>query len=574
LTPAVTSLESRTLLSTVTYHGGPIIPHVQVEALDFGWAANAVEAQQERYLSTAIGDLVSSGYMDVLNQYGAGRGTFDGTTSVGPTLPLEVLYDSSVQSILTTALSQNLLATPSPSQLYMIFVPARVTLPSNGGTTYGYHGHFWYGSSDIRYAVVTTFSGMNAATATATHELAEAVTDPDGNAWWDNVYGDEIGETGSNGYALPTTGFDGYGVSQLWSNAANGPVSPPNNVNWTTLNGWVSQIVTINGRWNSAIFGIGGDHAVYQWNGSYWQDLGGWVSSIAAAEDYWGNIQLFGIGGDHTVWMHQPGTANWISLGNGGWVGQLAVARLGYGNIEVFGVGGDGAVYTSYQSLSGGGGFTSWERIPQAVDISYNSFTHMTISTPALAGSLRVQALGGSGGALDVFITDAYNNLFYCVESPSYSFGGWTALDRELVATDSAFLPNGDLELFGIDAFTHQVVYYVQPLSQGSTSFSGSTLLANWWARSLVVGREADGRVAVFVIGSDYRVGGLVQDTPDDGALPHSSYWQINAWYDLAGYVTQITTLILPDGRLQVIGIGGNNGVWFITQTSPNGGWT
>jgi hypothetical protein len=59
----------------------------------------------------------------------------------------------------------------------------------------GYHGHFNYGGLDIRYAVfpyldcsackLSTMSVADMMTIVASHEIREAVTDPQLNAWYD-----------------------------------------------------------------------------------------------------------------------------------------------------------------------------------------------------------------------------------------------------------------------------------------------------------------------------------------------------------------------------------------------------
>jgi len=59
----------------------------------------------------------------------------------------------------------------------------------------GYHGHFNYGGLDIRYAVfpyldcnackLSTMSVADMITIVTSHEIREAVTDPQLNAWYD-----------------------------------------------------------------------------------------------------------------------------------------------------------------------------------------------------------------------------------------------------------------------------------------------------------------------------------------------------------------------------------------------------
>ena len=64
-----------------------------------------------------------------------------------------------------------------------------------------------------------TFPGqfLDTLTEVSSHELAEAVTDPDLNAWWDSSTGDEIGDICNR----QTTRLGGFLVQTEWSNAAN-----------------------------------------------------------------------------------------------------------------------------------------------------------------------------------------------------------------------------------------------------------------------------------------------------------------------------------------------------------------
>lgn len=84
--------------------------------------------------------------------------------------------------------------------IYGVYLPAGMKVTMSGGascsTFCGYHGHFNYGGADIRYAVfpylncnACSLSGLSVAdmmTIVASHEIREAVTDPQLNAWYDN----------------------------------------------------------------------------------------------------------------------------------------------------------------------------------------------------------------------------------------------------------------------------------------------------------------------------------------------------------------------------------------------------
>ncbi len=84
--------------------------------------------------------------------------------------------------------------------IYGVYLPPgmKVTMSGSSCSTFcGYHGHFNYGGTDIRYAVfpylncsACSVSGLTVAdmmTIVASHEIREAVTDPMLNAWFDNA---------------------------------------------------------------------------------------------------------------------------------------------------------------------------------------------------------------------------------------------------------------------------------------------------------------------------------------------------------------------------------------------------
>jgi len=84
--------------------------------------------------------------------------------------------------------------------IYGVYLPAGMKVTMNGGascsTFCGYHGHFNYGGLDIRYAVfpylncsackLSNLSVADMMTIVASHEIREAVTDPQLNAWYDD----------------------------------------------------------------------------------------------------------------------------------------------------------------------------------------------------------------------------------------------------------------------------------------------------------------------------------------------------------------------------------------------------
>ena len=89
----------------------------------------------------------------------------------------------------------------STNVIYGVYFPAGMKVTLQGGTSCrsfcGYHGNFNYNGHDIKYASfpylncsACMLSGLSVAdmmTIVTSHEIREAVTDPDLNAWFDGA---------------------------------------------------------------------------------------------------------------------------------------------------------------------------------------------------------------------------------------------------------------------------------------------------------------------------------------------------------------------------------------------------
>src|SRR3954468_15234222 len=78
--PVVEALEARHV-PTVTYHGGALLSHVEVQGLYLGtdWYNNSTLYQQTGQVESYLRYIVNSPYLDLLTNagYGVGRGSFD-----------------------------------------------------------------------------------------------------------------------------------------------------------------------------------------------------------------------------------------------------------------------------------------------------------------------------------------------------------------------------------------------------------------------------------------------------------------------------------------------------------------
>jgi hypothetical protein len=252
-------LEDRRLMSfTPPAPGAVLLPHVEVQALYYGsgWNTGLTTTlgmprgqtqTQTSYLNGFLNNITHSSYMNMLTNAGYGVG-YGGRSWPGyiDTIPSwSVVTDSMLRSELQTdILLPSRLQQPDANRLYVIFVQPNVevnatSVPGVGGTSVstflGYHSAFqglgWQGSTlavcDIHYAVIAYPGGsvgnlslpwllqLQGMTEVASHELAEAVTDPNGLykawGWIDFSRGGEVGDV-VNG---STVFLNGYAVQRI-----------------------------------------------------------------------------------------------------------------------------------------------------------------------------------------------------------------------------------------------------------------------------------------------------------------------------------------------------------------------
>ena len=222
-------------LPGVNYHGGALLQNVEAQAFYLGsdWLQNPSLYQQTASLESFVSYVVNSPYMDMLTQagYSVGRGTASQGVIVGYSLNKWAgINDSEIRSDLQANIRSGVLAAPDANRLYIVYVEPGVVIhlgnDSSDRDFSGYHGAFAGSdasgrSVDIRYAVIAypgstnpvpTQYAFDILTVVTSHELVEAVTDPDVNykalGWYDDLNNAEIADlteawtTTLNGYVV------------------------------------------------------------------------------------------------------------------------------------------------------------------------------------------------------------------------------------------------------------------------------------------------------------------------------------------------------------------------------------
>lgn len=233
-------LERREVFA-VTYHGGGVLSNAEVQGVYLGADWNNSLASTKSSLDAYLNYLVASPYFDTLhNTYSLANTPINrGTSTTGQVVGANVasgttVTESQIKSMIQSAINSGVLATPDSERLYVIYVAKGVVIRDSSGDSsvnafLGYHGAFAGHdangqSADIHFAIIAYPGGPNPSsgsqgfgsdfaqmTSVSSHEIAEAVTDPNVNykglGWYDDVKNGEIGDLTSrtavlNGYTV------------------------------------------------------------------------------------------------------------------------------------------------------------------------------------------------------------------------------------------------------------------------------------------------------------------------------------------------------------------------------------
>ena len=238
----------------IFYHGGPLIlGTTNVYYIWYGdWSGNSATSILND-LATNIG---GSGYYNINTTYynGSNLAVTNAVHYAGSTTDNysqgTALSDAGVQSVVAGAISSGHLPKDT-NAVYFVLTSADVNETSGFCTQYcGWHTHGTISGSDIKFSFVgnpdrcpsaceaqSTSSpngnpGADGMASVIAHELEEAVTDPDLNAWYDRrgyenadkcawTFGTEVSAQNGSKYNM-TLGSRTYLIQQNWVNASGG----------------------------------------------------------------------------------------------------------------------------------------------------------------------------------------------------------------------------------------------------------------------------------------------------------------------------------------------------------------
>lgn len=196
-------------------HGGPQIPNLGFQAIYWnssvaGSTATSHSTNVQQEIDNFIASFPDSANYDqsttddytIVQQYGSSNNIANSIQRYGAFVDSQAtrssISDSEIQSYLMGLFGH---ITESSTTIYGIYFPPGMTVTSGGGASCsnfcGYHGHFSHGANQIKYAVfpylncsackLSSLTVGDMLTIVTSHEVREAVTDPELNAWYDNA---------------------------------------------------------------------------------------------------------------------------------------------------------------------------------------------------------------------------------------------------------------------------------------------------------------------------------------------------------------------------------------------------
>ena len=221
------------MAARLTYRGGPLITAAQVFTVFWGnlWGTTATSTELIGKINKCFTDVLVGPLVDQLAEYNVSgqkieHGTFAGSKVSGSNAPVGSVTDSAIQAALKEWIATKTIPPNGPDSLYFVYLdPGIVSIMGGGRSCQSYCGYH-SNSGDINYAVMP-YPGcagclggrqlFDAMTATSSHELCEAITDPvPGAGWYDDTNG-EIGDICAWNFKQVA----GYTVQLEWSNNEN-----------------------------------------------------------------------------------------------------------------------------------------------------------------------------------------------------------------------------------------------------------------------------------------------------------------------------------------------------------------
>jgi hypothetical protein len=227
----------------VPWVGGPVVrcPVVYNSFWGPAWG-DATHQALANQINQFTQDLLASNFMNTLTQYGewggAGSGAFVRASflpGVPSTLTVQS-YEQIIQSCINAGVLPQAVDLNNTISVPMVMIYLDEHTVINGGGRQlnipgagdlAYHDSFGTANGNPCVYAFMAFLPLNELTWVASHEFAEAVSDPLYNAWTPDHAGHEIGDYCEGSNATITVSGRTWTVQTIWSNANNACIAPP-----------------------------------------------------------------------------------------------------------------------------------------------------------------------------------------------------------------------------------------------------------------------------------------------------------------------------------------------------------
>jgi len=244
----------------INYHSGPVMNNgVNVYLIWYGSfnGGSGSPAEFKTILTDFANNIGGTPYYNINTTYTNAAGqkvpnsvSVAGSMDFGYLSGKTRLTDTNIKTVVSNAISSGALGPADPDGLYFVITSKDVTASSGFCTQYcGWHTHASIGGTDIKYSFVgdTTrcpsacawestgpngSSGADGSASILAHELEEAASDPDLNAWYDSSGYENADKcawtfgttsTASNGASYNmSVGGRKYLIQRNWVNAGGG----------------------------------------------------------------------------------------------------------------------------------------------------------------------------------------------------------------------------------------------------------------------------------------------------------------------------------------------------------------
>lgn len=238
----------------LTYHSGSLVANADVFLLFWGaeWQTDQTHLATAQDVITLYQQIGTTGYACSWNEYSVidqpiGLSTYHGAEVI-PSEPPNPLADQTIRDTIVAEVAAGHAPAATDNTVYVVLPPSGVPVDIGGqtgcgGTNFifcGYHDSFRRNGTLFRYEVLPFPCDSQGGSCffdpqddpgrslqeVGSHELAETVTDPDGDGWNSDRTGDEIADicASSGCDADLVAGQQTLLVNSLWSNLAKGCV--------------------------------------------------------------------------------------------------------------------------------------------------------------------------------------------------------------------------------------------------------------------------------------------------------------------------------------------------------------